>query len=160
MKLRLILFTISGAVIAFVANYFFIEQLIIPDPCYYHSRETTFLFDIFYSMPASAGDHPIPTIFNFIFTLMAGSFIGYKFGKWWREEKHKPKYCYKPSTHYKTKPCKSSSQHFYFASWYPNPLARRTAKFPCTSRDNITEQSTMQQKVTIHGVWAWDCKHC
>ena len=66
-----------------IANYFLLENIIIPDPCYYHSRSTTRLFDLFYSMTASNGDHPFPTTFNFIFTLTIGGLAGLLFG-WWR----------------------------------------------------------------------------
>jgi hypothetical protein len=62
---------------AFALNYIFIEPLVIPNPCYYHNRDTPALFDLFYDLPAGAGGHPFPTIFNVIFTLTAGVLPGY-----------------------------------------------------------------------------------
>ena len=81
-KAFLIFCILIGSTIAFIANYLLLENIIIPDPCYYHSRDTTKLFDLFYSMTAASGDHPFPTIFNFISTLTIGGLVGFLFGKW------------------------------------------------------------------------------
>lgn len=81
-----IIITIAGAVFAFAANYFFIEQLIIPDPCKYHSSDTTEIFDLFYDLPSVNGGHPFPTIFNLMFTITLGGLIGFYLTKW-RQEK-------------------------------------------------------------------------
>jgi hypothetical protein len=48
---------------------------LIPDPCYYHFHNTTWLFDLFYE--SKSDGHPFPTIFNFIFTIVAGAIAGY-----------------------------------------------------------------------------------
>ncbi len=72
-----ILLIISGAVFLFFLNEGVLASLIIPDPCYYHSKETSWLFDIFYATPSWNGDHPTPTIFNIILTLITGGFFGY-----------------------------------------------------------------------------------
>ena len=71
------LLALIGASIAFVLNYFVLENLLIPDPCYYHNRETNILFDIFYMTPSFNGRHPLPTIFNYIFTLLVGGILGW-----------------------------------------------------------------------------------
>ena len=95
MKADRIIFTIAGAVLAFTANYFFIEQLIIPDPCKYHSAETAVLFDLFYDLPSVNGGHPSPTTFNLLFTLTLGGLIGFYITKW-RQKKtayNKKYYC-------------------------------------------------------------------
>ncbi|MES2848819.1 MAG: hypothetical protein V4685_07160 [Bacteroidota bacterium] len=68
---------LSGMIAAFFANYALLYPLIIPDPCYYHSRETTFVFDMFYSMDSADGDHPFPTTFNLFFTLFIGGVSGF-----------------------------------------------------------------------------------
>ena len=81
-KVFIIFCIVIGLTITFIANYFFLENIIIPDPCYYHSRDTTKLFDLFYSMTAVNGDHPFPTIFNLIFTLTIGGLAGFLFGRW------------------------------------------------------------------------------
>jgi len=69
-------FTLMMIVGVFLFNYLFLERLIIPDPCYYHSHETTMLFDLFYELTASEGYHPTPTIFNLILTLIIGTVAG------------------------------------------------------------------------------------
>jgi len=70
-----------GATSMFAFNYFFLEHLLIPDPCYYHNRDITILFDLFYDLPTSEGGHPFPTIFNLIFTISSGAFLGWYFAK-------------------------------------------------------------------------------
>ena len=65
--------------LAFAANFFLLEKLIIPDPCIYHTRETTALFDMFYSLKAEEGYHPFPTTLNFIITLASGGIAGFLF---------------------------------------------------------------------------------
>ncbi|MFT3902915.1 MAG: hypothetical protein QM727_07055 [Niabella sp.] len=81
-KAIIISYTLIGLTLAFIANYFLIENIIISDPCYYHSRDTTKLFDLFYSITAANGGHPFPTIFNLIFTLTIGGVAGFLFGRW------------------------------------------------------------------------------
>jgi hypothetical protein len=67
---------VIGMIGALIFNFFILERVIIPDPCYYHYRDTTMIFDLFYEMKAVDGGHPSPTKFNFILTLAAGSLIG------------------------------------------------------------------------------------
>lgn len=73
-------FVLIGIVSCCFLNYFLLENLIIPDPCYYHTGEdeVTWLFDLFYHFPSSEGYHPSPTTFNFVVTILAGAFLG-----WW-----------------------------------------------------------------------------
>jgi hypothetical protein len=69
--------TIAGLVLTFVFNFIILDSILIPDPCYYHSHETNKVFDIFYEL--DEGNHPFPTIFNFIFTLTTGAILGFTF---------------------------------------------------------------------------------
>lgn len=81
-KLVKILAIAFGVVGAFLLNYYFIENILIPDPCYYHNRDAGFIFDLFYDKPTATGGHPLPTVFNFIFTMVVGLLLGlttYKF---------------------------------------------------------------------------------
>jgi hypothetical protein len=71
------LFMISGMVLAFVLNFFVLENILIPDPYYYHSHHTTKLFDVFYTLTVDEGGHPFPTKFNFIITLVIGFLSGF-----------------------------------------------------------------------------------
>ncbi len=73
------LLTLTGMVLALILNFFFLERILIPDPCYYHSHDSNKIFDIFYSLPASEGGHPFPTNFNFIITLTMGAIFGLTF---------------------------------------------------------------------------------
>lgn len=75
-KIRLLYIAI-GSTMALALNYFFIEEIFIPDPCYYHSHSTSKLFDLFYSFPAYEGGHPVPSLFNLIFTALLGGIIGF-----------------------------------------------------------------------------------
>jgi hypothetical protein len=72
---------LTGAAIMFAFNYLFLEHILIPDPCYYHNRDTTLLFDLFYDLPGYAGGHPTPTIFNLVFTLATGAILGWTIQK-------------------------------------------------------------------------------
>ncbi len=71
--------TLTGSALAFVLNFFILEKILIPDPCYYHSHDTNKVFDIFYELTAGEGFHPFPTKFNFIFTLTIGAVSGLTF---------------------------------------------------------------------------------
>lgn len=73
-------FTIIGIIVIFLFNYLLLERIIIPDPCYYHSHETTKVFDLFYEFTSSEGYHPTPTKLNLILTLITGAMAGLLFG--------------------------------------------------------------------------------
>jgi hypothetical protein len=78
--LKIIVFCFIGLILTFVLNYFVIEKLLIPNPCYYHSRDASQIFDLFYELPTSAGCHPVPTILNLTLTLLTGISGGLIFG--------------------------------------------------------------------------------
>jgi hypothetical protein len=78
--LKIIGFCILGLVVTFVLNFFILERLIIPDPCYYHSHDANNFFDLFYEFTAVEGFHPTPTILNLVLTLTTGSIVGLVFG--------------------------------------------------------------------------------
>ena len=78
--LKLIGFTALGIITFFVFNYLVLERIIIPDPCYYHSHDTTKFFDLFYEITAGEGYHPTPTNLNKILTLTTGAITGLTFG--------------------------------------------------------------------------------
>ncbi|GAL87670.1 hypothetical protein MYP_4900 [Sporocytophaga myxococcoides] len=71
--------TLTGMAIAFIANFYILEKILISDPCYYHNHKTNIIFDMFYNFPAHEGFHPYPTVFNFIFTIASGGLCGYVF---------------------------------------------------------------------------------
>jgi hypothetical protein len=71
-----ILSSIGRIVLAFVFNFLIQYTIIIPDPCYYHTHDTSKMFDIFYELTSDNGYHPFPTMFNFIFTASIGAIIG------------------------------------------------------------------------------------
>jgi hypothetical protein len=72
-------FCLLGAALFLLLNFGFIEHLLIPDPCYYHSHEPGLVFRIFYDLPASEGYHPLPTWFNLLITMGLGAYAGYIF---------------------------------------------------------------------------------
>lgn len=75
-KLKTILFGAGGFITALILNFGFLQRILIPDPCYYHTNETTPIFDLFYNLPASEGYHPFPTAFNFFLTAAVGIALG------------------------------------------------------------------------------------
>ena len=78
--LTIIGFCVLGLVVTFVLNFFILERLIIPDPCYYHSHDTNKIVDLFYELTAGEGFHPTPTILNLVLTLTAGIIVGLVLG--------------------------------------------------------------------------------
>ncbi len=86
MQVRKFLFTavfvIAGAVLAFLFNFMVLDRILIPDPCYYHSHDTNLVFDLFYEITTAEGGHPSPTIFNLIFTIVAGGALGYALSRY------------------------------------------------------------------------------
>jgi hypothetical protein len=76
-------FIILGVIITFCLNFFFIENLVIPKPCYYHNNPTiemSNLFSLFYKITPSEGYHPFPSTLNFTLTLLIGILAGLFFG--------------------------------------------------------------------------------
>lgn len=73
--------TIAGIFLAVIFNFIVLENILIPDPCYYHSHDTNMLFDLFYELTASEGYHPFPTRFNFILTICIGALAGFTLSK-------------------------------------------------------------------------------
>lgn len=59
-----------------ILNYAVIQKIVIPDPCRFHNAETSTLFQLFYTQTPANGDHPEPSIFNFIGTLSIAVVIG------------------------------------------------------------------------------------
>ena len=84
--LMTILLMMIGAVSTFALNFFFLEHLLIPDPCYYHNRDTSLLFDLFYDLASVEGGHPSPTGFNLLLTLAVGLLSGYQIANWRRKK--------------------------------------------------------------------------
>jgi hypothetical protein len=74
-----ILSALGGTILAFVFNFLILENILIPDPCYYHTHDTNKVFDIFYKVTAGEGFHPFPTKFNFIITATIGAICGLTF---------------------------------------------------------------------------------
>ena len=81
--------SLIGIIVVFLFNYLLLERLIIPDPCYFHSHDTTKVFDLFYELTASEGYHPTPTRFNLILTLIIGAMTGILIGLKTTDKKQK-----------------------------------------------------------------------
>ena len=73
-RITLIIGTAIGA-LAF--NMFFLDRSFIPAPCYYHTHNGGRLFHLFYDLQANEGYHPVPSIFNIVFTAVLGGLTGY-----------------------------------------------------------------------------------
>ncbi len=76
-KVSLILFCLLGMFGMAFTNFIVLDRILIPDPCKYHTASTTMLFDLFYVIKSAEGFHPAPSLFNYLFTIGVGIFIGY-----------------------------------------------------------------------------------
>ncbi|WP_299442293.1 hypothetical protein [uncultured Aquimarina sp.] len=65
-----------GSSTALLLNYFVVEKILIPDPCYYHINKISKLMNLLYDFPTYAGGHPVPSLFNLIFATFLGGTIG------------------------------------------------------------------------------------
>lgn len=72
---------VLGMILFYILNYFILERLLIPDPCYYHAHDTTTIFNLFYQLTGEEGFHPSPTSLNYVITLTAGALVGRVIGK-------------------------------------------------------------------------------
>lgn len=66
------------AIVALILNFTIIDEIIMPDPCYYHTKEMNIILSLFYSSSPASGGHPEINLFNVIFTLTVGGLIGNK----------------------------------------------------------------------------------
>jgi hypothetical protein len=82
---------IAGAILALFLNFGVIDRIVVPDPCYYHSHDTNWLFDLFYNITSAEGGHPSPSVFNFIFTITAGAAAGIAFSGFLRRKSKRKK---------------------------------------------------------------------
>lgn len=71
----------GGAISVLLLNLSLVERLVIPDICYYHSHDTTLLFDVFYSFPPAQGGHPVTSNFSILLSLIIGGFGAFYFAK-------------------------------------------------------------------------------
>ena len=74
--IAIVLLSCMGALLTYLFNFFVLERIIIPDPCYYHSHDTNKIFDLFYDLTAKEGFHPTPSNLNTILTLGIGATVG------------------------------------------------------------------------------------
>lgn len=61
----LILFSILGIIISYIA-LFLIQLLLIPDECYYHQNNTNWFINLLYDFPSWNGCHAYPSTFQFV----------------------------------------------------------------------------------------------
>ncbi len=76
--LLFIVYSILGILLAFGINLL-LNFIFIPDPCYYHSNDGGWLFNLFYELPAWNGFHPSPNTLNYMLTVTAGLVFGIYF---------------------------------------------------------------------------------
>ena len=72
-KILGISFIAAGALVMIYLNYTLIYDLIIPDPCYYHTHEMNFIMKIFYTTDSAANGHPEPNMVNVLLSGVAGA---------------------------------------------------------------------------------------
>ena len=75
---------VFGIATVWMLNYGIIESIIIPDPCAYHSEESSVLFDMFYTVTSDEGYHPYPTLLNFALTLTLGFLLAFTAYRYWK----------------------------------------------------------------------------
>jgi hypothetical protein len=71
--------SVAGILFVYILNFLILQNILNPDPCYYHTNESNKLFDLFYELTAYDGFHPFPSKFNFIFTAANGFILGITF---------------------------------------------------------------------------------
>jgi hypothetical protein len=62
--------------IAIYINIFWIEPVLIPDPCYYHTNILSGWKSYFYHITAISNGHPEPNWLNWLLTILIGAYIG------------------------------------------------------------------------------------
>jgi len=73
--------TLPWLVVFFLINRF-AQSIFLGDECQYHSGETSWVFDLFYDLPAYNGYHPWPSVFNFTLTMIFPAlYFGYRSAK-------------------------------------------------------------------------------
>ena len=75
-------YVITGSILSLLFNFLLLDSILIPDPCYYHSHDTGWLFDLFYNITTAEGGHPSPSLFNLVFTIATGGAIGYAIARY------------------------------------------------------------------------------
>ncbi len=85
MNRKIILFTgllaLPWCAVMFVINVF-VQSVLLGDECQYHSNGTSFLFNLFYDLPASNGYHPWPSTFNYATTMILPAlYLGFRTAK-------------------------------------------------------------------------------
>jgi hypothetical protein len=76
-QMKWLLIIVFG-IVAIVLNFSIIDEIIMPDPCYYHTKKMNFILGLFYSSSSASGGHPEINLFNIIFTFAVGGLIGNK----------------------------------------------------------------------------------
>jgi uncharacterized membrane protein YedE/YeeE len=76
----LILFSILGIIISYIA-LFLIQLLLIPDECYYHQNNTNWFINLLYDFPSWNGCHAYPSNFQFVLIFGFGIYLSYQFCK-------------------------------------------------------------------------------
>lgn len=86
--IRKVLLTLLTLLVSFVfthlINFLLIGKIIIGDPCDYDTKgkDTSKLFDLFFTVSSNTGYHPEPSFFNFYFTtgvsVMIATFFAYR----------------------------------------------------------------------------------
>ncbi len=60
-----------GGILALLINLVVLGCLIGNDPCYYHTNETTFWIDLFYTTNSGNNHHPAPNIRYLLMSLLS-----------------------------------------------------------------------------------------
>ncbi|WP_276979070.1 hypothetical protein [Flavobacterium filum] len=68
---------VLGAILMVILSFTLIYDLLIPDPCYYHTNEMNFIMSIFYAAGPADNGHPGPNLTNFLVSLGFGGILGY-----------------------------------------------------------------------------------
>ncbi|MBC8882791.1 hypothetical protein H9X57_03540 [Flavobacterium piscinae] len=65
-----------GGVMMFLFSFTIIYDLLIPDPCYYHTNEMNSFMCLFYSAGPVDNGHPVPNFTNFMVSFIIGGLLG------------------------------------------------------------------------------------
>lgn len=65
---------VTGSIFGLTTLY----ELLIPDPCYYHTRVPNFFIDLLFSLNSGNNSHPEPNLLYILICASIGGVIGYK----------------------------------------------------------------------------------
>ena len=71
----------AAMIVYWIAGNLILYPFMIPDPCYYDTREIPFLIELLFDFPSSEGYHPVPSRMGYLVFGVIGLFFGLQLNK-------------------------------------------------------------------------------